>query len=868
MDVSGPATTIRAGDTITVLRTLGPLLTKVWEGETIKDYDEAKNFKVIVRKIANIHELSEKLSLLEREPQCCIIRGALPGNVESKDPVHRKNAVFEELPHHWLLVDIDRYTPMLADPVLEPEAAIDEFISQLPPEFHNASYHWQLSSSAGSAKNSGLLKAHVWFWLDHAYTGPQLDAWARVKSVPLDKSVLRRVQVHYTAAPVFRDGATDPVPVRSGFAQRQCDEVALTIDPAVMQLAREFDEGGEDLDLVDPKEKPGLIGAFCREFSMDEVLERWLPEEFEKVTDRRLTWINGGGSPEGAFITPCGEYIVNTHNTDPLGNRAANKWDLVRHYKFGHLDDGLDPLFKLSVRDLPSQEAMIEFAKTLGLTVERDLTPVSKLDGLKAQIEAATDFATLRDTICPTIAEDSDIDPMTRELLAQAVKEKCIDIGSRLPIGMCRDLVRPSTRAAGTPGWLEGWVYVTDDDKFFNVNTKQWVSMQGFNAMFNRMTPGDEPNAARTALVEWNLPTVQRTAYVPWLGQLFDMNDVPCANTYRPESMPVVVPHEGSAAVRLVEQHVRTLLGKSADTFIQWMAHNVQHPGKKIRWAYIIKGIPGDGKSLLGTVMAQVMGAENTIIISPRVLGTDFNGWAEGHCVGICEEMREVGHSRHDNMNAMKPNITNDTIPIHRKGKDEYNIINTTNYLIFTNYADALPLDEGDRRIAVVFSPFDTREQLAEALGPEYFEALHSAIRDGAGELRSWLLSVSLVGFDPNGSAPMTDDKASMIAMAKTDEELLAEEVISEGAVGVSSEVVSSGHLTAAMQARSEGVFLKTTTVNRLLIRLGFTQRATPIKWNGRTCRIWTRAAHRNVDNSVIRDALDATEAKHLGEYL
>lgn len=865
MDVSGPATT---ADTITVLRTLGPLLTKVWDGEEIKDYDEAKNFKVVVRKVADIHELSEYLDKLEREPQCCIIRGALPGDAESATPVMRRNAVFEERAHHWMLVDIDRYTPMLADPVDEPEAAIDEFISQLPPEFHSASYHWQLSSSAGSAKNRGLLKAHVWFWLDSAYTGPQLDAWARVKSVPLDKSVLRRVQVHYTAAPVFKNGAVDPVPVRSGFAQRSIDAVPLHIDPAVMQLAREHDDSGEDLDLVDPKEKPGLIGAFCREFTMDEVLERWLSEEFEKVTDRRLTWINGGGSPEGAFITPCGEYIVNTHNTDPLDNRAANKWDLVRHYTFGHLDEGLDPLFKLSVRDLPSQDAMVELAKTLGLTVERDLTPVSKLDGLKQQIHNAPDFETLRDTVCAAIALDGDLDPMTRELLAQSVKEKCMDLGARLPIAMCRDLVRPSTRAAGTPHWLEGWVYVTDDDKFFNVNTKQWVSMQGFNAMFNRQTPGDDPNAARTALTEWNLPTVQRTAYVPWLGQLFDMNDVPCANTYRPESVPVVVPHEGSEAVRLVQQHVSTLLGESAHSFTQWMAHNVQYPGKKIRWAYIIKGIPGDGKSLLGTVMAQVMGQENTTIISPRVLGTDFNGWAEGHCVGICEEMREVGHSRHDNMNAMKPNITNDTIPIHRKGKDEYNIINTTNYLIFTNYADALPLDEGDRRIAVVFSPFDTKEQLAEALGPAYFEKLHDAIEGGAGELRSWLLSVSLVGFDPNGSAPMTADKASMIAMAKSDEEQLAEEVISEGAVGVGREVISSAHLTAAMQAKGDGMFLKTTTVNRLLVRLGYTQRPGQVKWSGRACRVWVRASHRNVDNLVIRDALDATLANQCDEFL
>jgi hypothetical protein len=847
-------------DSITILKTLGPLMTKVWSSEGISDYGSAKNFKVTHLPVSGIEELSQILSQLETQPKACVIRGAQ--EAPSEEPVQRLNANFLEVPHHWFLVDIDRYQPVLADPVLEPVAAIEEFIlGSMPEEFHGASYHWQLSSSAGAAKNRDTLKAHVWFWSETAYTGPQLDAWARVNSVPLDKAVLRRVQVHYTAAPVFDAGVADPVPVRSGYVEGLLgDEVPLQIEDHVLGLAREYDGGADDLELVDPTQKPGLIGAFCSAYNIDRVIDEILPDEFVKVTDRRVTWLNGGGSPEGVFITPCGNYAVNTHNTDGLDNRATNAWDLVRHYKFGHLDSGLTAFEKLSVRDLPSQAAMYEWAKTLGLEVAggEALTPVSRLDELRAAVTNAADFETLRDTVCSGIAQDIGIDPVTREILAQAVKERCIDLGSRLPIAMCRDLVRPQTRAAGAPNWLEGWVYVTDEDKFFNVNTKRRVSVQGFNAMFNREIGGDDVNAARTALDDWDMPNVQRTAYVPWLGSLFDMGDVPCANSYRPESMPVVVPHDGSRAVCLVEQHVRTLLGDSANTFIQWMAHNVQHPGRKIRWAYIIKGIPGDGKSLLGTVMGQVMGAENTIVISPRVLGTDFNGWAEGHCVGICEEMREVGHSRHDNMNAMKPNITNDTIPIHRKGRDEYNIINTTNYVIFTNYADALPLDEGDRRFAVVFSPFDNKEQIEEKFGAEYFAELHDAIHNEPGELRSWLLSVDLAGFDPNGPAPMTADKESMIAMAKTDEELLAEEVIREGAVGVTFEVLSSGHLTAAMRAKSDE-FLRTTQVARLLVKLGYTQRGTPVWWNGKTCRVWTKASARANTTESIKKALDLT---------
>ena len=850
-------------DSITILRTLGPLMTKVWSKDGISDYDSAKNFNVETLDVTGIGQLSNILDQLENQSKACVIRGGKGTSTET--PVQRLNANFVEVPHHWFLVDIDRYQPVLADPVLEPEAAIDEFIlGSMPEEFHGASYHWQLSSSAGAAKNRDTLKAHVWFWSETAYTGPQLDAWARVNNVPLDKAVLRRVQVHYTAAPVFEDGVEDPVPRRSGFVEGLLgDEVPLQIEDSVLSLAREFEGGADDLELVDPTQKPGLIGAFCSAYNIDRVIDEILPDEFVKVTDRRVTWLNGGGSPEGVFITPCGNYAVNTHNTDGLENRATNAWDLVRHYKFGHLDDGLTAFEKLSIRDLPSQAAMYEWAKTLGLEVEgAALTPISELDALRDMVLTCSSFEALRDTVCPQIKANRDIDPVSREVLANLVKRTAAGFDSRITLALARDMIKPETRivqAGELPAWAQSWCFVTQDDAFFNWDTKQEVSMLGFNAMFNRELAGEEnPSAAWTTLNMLGIPVVDRKAYVPWLGPLFEMSGKSCVNTFRADSAPVTVPHEGSQAVALVKAHIEMILDGEAKRFIQWLAYNVQNPGRKIRWAYLIKGIQGDGKSLLGTVLALAMGQENIILISPKVLGTDFNHWAEGHCVGVLEEVRLAGHNRHDILNAIKPNITNDHVPIHRKGVDEYNILNTTNYIAFTNHADALPVEMDDRRYAIVFTPFDSREQLVSRVGEGYFDALHDAIYSEPGELRSWLLGVDLAGFDPNGSAPMTLDKMSMVEMNKTDEEILAEEVIREGAVGVTSEVVSSGHLTAAMRAKSDD-YLKTSSVNRLLIKLGFTQKGSVVKWNGKTCRIWTKASMRSISNDEVRKILEVT---------
>lgn len=839
-------------------------MTKVWSKDGISDYDSAKNFNVETLDVTGIHDLHNVLAQLETQSKACIIRGIKAPDTEL--PAQRLNANFLEVPHHWFLVDIDRYQPVLADPVLEPVAAIEEFIlGSMPEEFHGASYHWQLSSSAGAAKNRDTLKAHVWFWSETPYTGPQLDAWARVNSVPLDKAVLRRVQVHYTASPVFDAGVEDPVPVRSGFVEGLLgDEVPLVISESVLSLAREFDGGADDLALPDPCLKAGLIGAFCREYNIDRVIDEILPDEFVKVTDRRVTWLNGGGSPEGVFITPCGNYAVNTHNTDGLENRATNAWDLVRHYKFGHLDDGLTAFEKLSVMDLPSQSAMYDWAKTLGLQVEgASLTPISELDALRDMVLTCSSFEELRDTVCPQIKANRGLDPVSREVLANLVKRTAAGFDSRITLALARDMIKPEAlmRVVGAdlPAWAQSWCFVTQDDAFFNWDTKQEVSMLGFNAMFNRELAGEEnPSAAWTALNLLGIPVVDRKAYVPWLGPLFEMSGKSCVNTFRADSAPVTVPHEGSRAVELIKSHIEMILDGEAKRFIQWLAYNVQNPGRKIRWAYLIKGIQGDGKSLLGTVLGLAMGQENIILISPKVLGTDFNHWAEGHCVGVLEEVRLAGHNRHDILNAIKPNITNDHVPIHRKGVDEYNILNTTNYIAFTNHADALPVEMDDRRYAIVFTPFDSREQLLERVGEGYFDELHDAIYSEPGEIRSWLLSVDLAGFDPNGSAPMTADKMSMVEMNKSDEELLAEEVIREGAVGVTSEVVSSGHLTAAMRAKSDD-YLKTSSVNRLLIKLGFTQKGSVVKWNGKTCRIWTKASMRSVSNDEVRKMLEVT---------
>lgn len=203
-------------DSISILKHSAIPLAKTWRIDgSVTAYQDAKYFSLIEKPISNLKDLSGVLHELEGDSKACVIRGMYKGDdyarqVDSEfkqGNVRRQKRLFEDKPHHWVLIEIDDFKPLLADPILAPVEAINEYITScLPDCFHEISYHWQLSNSAGHLKNIDKLKAHVWFWLEKSYTSDQLKAWAEQNNIALDKSVFNTVQIHYTASPIFERG--------------------------------------------------------------------------------------------------------------------------------------------------------------------------------------------------------------------------------------------------------------------------------------------------------------------------------------------------------------------------------------------------------------------------------------------------------------------------------------------------------------------------------------------------------------------------------------------------------------------------------------------------------------------------------------
>ncbi len=106
--------------------------------------------------------------------------------------------------------------------------------------------------------------------------------------------------------------------------------------PTSGQMLREL--GANAKKQADPREKSGIVGAFCRTFSITEALEKFLTEEYI-ATDHEDRYTYTQGSTAGGLIVYEDTFAFSHHGTDPCSGKTSNAFDLVRLHKFGHLDN-------------------------------------------------------------------------------------------------------------------------------------------------------------------------------------------------------------------------------------------------------------------------------------------------------------------------------------------------------------------------------------------------------------------------------------------------------------------------------------------------------------------------------------------------
>ncbi|MBS1776019.1 MAG: hypothetical protein JSS64_07035 [Bacteroidetes bacterium] len=110
----------------------------------------------------------------------------------------------------------------------------------------------------------------------------------------------------------------------------------------------------------DPLEKPGVVGAFCRVYSIEEAIDIFLPDVYEQVANIEGRYSYKEGSTSGGVVVYDGKYAYSHHSTDPCSEKLCNAFDLVRLHKFGLKDE--DVREGTPGNKLPSYLAMLDFA--------------------------------------------------------------------------------------------------------------------------------------------------------------------------------------------------------------------------------------------------------------------------------------------------------------------------------------------------------------------------------------------------------------------------------------------------------------------------------------------------------------------------
>lgn len=381
------------------------------------------------------------------------------------------------------------------------------------------------------------------------------------------------------------------------------------------------------------------------------------------------------------------------------------------------------------------------------------------------------------------VEEDALLNAAVRQ--ARARHGLTISLSSlRQDLKRLREAMRNDSRAKDekgklvVPPWLAGWNYISSANVFFKHNTSEKLIPEAFDRTFSSLCCPDE-----AALEEAGLPVTPANLSKPILPpqhmalntykikRVYDFDYNPAEpnevytqsegkeyiNTYR-RSYPTPQEAGSAKAAAVLHKHLEHNFADPVHRriLLDWMAYMVQYPGRRIRWAVLIQGGEGCGKTFFANLMAAVLGREHVKLVDKGAIEKGWSEWAEGSQLVAIEEIRVAGTSRHDVMNMLKPLITNDRVVVNQRRMDTRTIRNVTNYILFSNFHDALALASGDRRYFVLKSRLQTKEDVL-ALGPDYFAKLFSILSEHASGLRYFLENHPISDdFQPDGHAPRT----------------------------------------------------------------------------------------------------------------
>lgn len=270
-------------------------------------------------------------------------------------------------------------------------------------------------------------------------------------------------------------------------------------------------------------------------------------------------------------------------------------------------------------------------------------------------------------------------------------------------------------------------------------------------------------------------------------------------NVYKPEQHPT----EGGdswGGWALLEQLIPE--ARERQYFAQWLAYKWLNPGVPGPAILMVARQFGTGRGTLGELLKRMFGRRYVATIgfdhfAGRTYQSQYTAWQADALVVLVNESStaDAGGSqyraKHDTYERLKeivdPHAQERTIVTH--GKPAYKAVVCASYVIATNNPDALPLPPEDRRFAVMTN--------GEPRDPSFWEGIAAWMEqpENIGAFIRELEAVPLEGYSPYAPPLMTEAKAGMTELSRSDLDRAFEEALER----LPAELVTPEHIITAM---------------------------------------------------------------------
>lgn len=452
-----------------------------------------------------------------------------------------------------------------------------------------------------------------------------------------------------------------------------------------------------------------------------------------------------------------------------------------------------------------------------------------------------------------------------------------------------KEIAYEDPKILAVPEWCRKIAFVTEDGEFVDTTDarRRW-KREVFDMAFMRhaMTEEDIRSGASRpasppsdlALTRYHIKIVDSRGYAPWIkdyaeNPYYTFEGRSFLNTYtgrfavkQAKSLDV----DDMIAIHTYEALMGNVFGTPrCQALFESCMHHIIRTKQRIGWAPVLFSVEGTGKTLLFNLLTAMVGRNNVSTISGLALHEKFNAWAENRLIAFVEEVGGYDRKeKFDALNALKPVITNDFIPIRRMQRDTYDVPNTVNVFMTTNKADAFDMerDGGDTRLWFATPAFHTKDEVDafKRKNPHFYPNVVDAFTRHIPAIKRHILAKPYhADFNPGGRAPYSAQKQELIQAAKSETRLLIEDALKEGRFDVSDELLRvsalvdvCGELDPTMAVPED------RALSSLLKHAGF-HRLDRVMINGKRDVYWTRKPRLFASNGDAAPAIRAYIAKH-----